>query len=75
MHTDPTKEKLRAILTSEFGITNEEEIEARIEDMMNPARDMTKIAGKAERVYPTPYGFKTRGEIQKEIDDSMKEAI
>jgi hypothetical protein len=56
MHTDQLRKKLRDTLISK-GITDEKEIEVRIESLLNPERDLLKYAKPENRVYPTQYGF------------------
>ncbi len=56
MHTNQLKKKLRDTLISK-GITDEKEIEVRIESLLNPKRDLLKYAKPENRVYPTEYGF------------------
>ncbi len=72
MHTDPIREKLKIILASEFGITNEDEINRRIDDMLEPKRDLTKYADKAQKVHPTASGFKTADEMRQLKEDIKK---
>ncbi len=56
MHTNQLKKKLRDTLISK-GLTDEKEIEVRIESLLNPERDLLKYAKPENRVYPTEYGF------------------
>ena len=60
--TQELKRKWRDLLIAR-GITDEKEIAQRLEDMLNPRRDLLDHVKPGSRVYPTEDGFLTMKQI------------